>query len=279
MCRPRLSAEGNTRSIGLARFAARGLIGQQGGAERFLSGRSRAVQMSIQDDVKNQVAAIVTVPWDERDGNVVPTTESVKLRDGMVKVTATYLYADLANSTDLAHKVNPLVVARVIRAFLDASARIIKSREGSIRSFDGDRVMGIYVGSSKNSNAARTALAINWAMTEVIRPRLKEKWPDLFQYWSPGHGVGVATGEARMVRGGVRNDNDLVSVGEAPNVAAKLSELRTGGVSFIAESVYSVLDEHAWKSNDGRNMWAFDSTRTFGGKAVKVYSSTWWKTP
>ncbi|MEU5905187.1 hypothetical protein ABZ780_12510, partial [Micromonospora sp. NPDC047467] len=92
---------------------------------------------------------------------------------------AVYLYADMANSTGLARDFDPKTAAKVVRAYLDATCRVIKSRGGEIRSFDGDRVMAIFMGGSKNSNAARCALNINWAVTKVVWLALEQRLPSL----------------------------------------------------------------------------------------------------
>ena len=57
--------------------------------------------MSLREDVQKEVAGIFRAAWTERDGNVVPTDESVKLTNDCVNVEATVLYADMADSTHL----------------------------------------------------------------------------------------------------------------------------------------------------------------------------------
>lgn len=96
--------------------------------------------------------------------------------------------------------------------------------------------MGIFVSDSKNSNAAKAALNINWAVQEVIRPKLAARWGDFV--WVMDHGVGIDTGEAMLVRGGVLGENDIISIGGAPNIAAKLSDLRGRHRLLITDAVH-----------------------------------------
>jgi class 3 adenylate cyclase len=234
--------------------------------------------MGIQEEVANAVNDICTVTWNERTGQVIPETDDVVMRNGLVKVDATYLYADLADSTGLAQRVNPYIAARIVRAYLHASAKIIRKFNGAIRSFDGDRVMGIFIGGSKNSQAMRAAMGVNWAFYEVFLTRLRTEWPDLSMYWTPNHGVGVATGEAMIVRGGVVNSNDLVSVGQAPNAAAKLSDMRYNHDLYITSDVYSSSNDLK-TSTDGRSMWDYRGLAVIGGRQIGVYGSTWWCVP
>lgn len=153
---------------------------------------------------------MIDAVWSIRDGLTVPKTEDVVLRNGAVKVDATYLYADLAGSSIAAQRLTKEAAGTIIRSYLNAASRIIRHFNGHIRSFDGDRVMGIFMGGGKNTSAAKAGLAINWAIHEVLRPRLNAKWNDLESLYRVDHGVGIATGEAFIIRGGVRDNNDLV---------------------------------------------------------------------
>ena len=58
--------------------------------------------MAWVDTLTEQIETIFSTKWDTRDGTVVPESDSVTLKDGAVKVKATFLYADLAGSSNLA---------------------------------------------------------------------------------------------------------------------------------------------------------------------------------
>jgi adenylate cyclase len=230
--------------------------------------------MALIDDLENDVKNITSFTWDIRTGTTVPTTESIALGGSGVELTATMLYADLADSTKLSMW-SPRVSARVHKAFLSTSARIIRARDGQIRSFDGDRIMGVFVGGSKNSNAARAALQINWTFRNLVRPKLEEKFSDLKSF-NLSHTTGIDLSEMLVVRAGIYNNNDLSWIGRAPNVAAKLSALRDAPYyTFITGEVYDMLSEDA-KFASGTNMW---EERTWTNGPVKriFRSSYWWK--
>lgn len=236
--------------------------------------------MALSDEITTAVRIVVDTPFITRNGQVVPETESVALQDGAVKVDATYVYADLADSSKAAQTLNQDVTAKIIRSYLNAATRTLSHYGGAIRSFDGDRVMAIFIGNPKNNNAVRAALALNWSVEQVIKPKLTQKWPTLWTYWTLKHGVGIATGNALIVRGGVRDNNDLVSIGEAPNVAAKLSELRDTPATYITQTVYDQLNDPQKLSGDRtRNMWTNQGTQSIGGKTFAVLGSAWYWQP
>lgn len=234
--------------------------------------------MAIVDAVEEDIDAVLSDTWDNRDGQVVPETEDVALSGGGVRLSATMLYADLADSTALAMW-DRRVTARICKAFLAGSSRLIRHDGGDIRSFDGDRVMGVFVGESKNTSAAKCALHINWMFLKVLKPKFEAKYAKLSDgTFKLAHCTGVDVSDTLVVRGGIRNNNDLIWIGRAPNVAAKMSAIRESPYySFISGEVYDAMNSSAKESKkDGANMW---EERTWSsGPIDRVFRSSWrWK--
>jgi adenylate cyclase len=229
--------------------------------------------MALKDDLTNDVSGVLSQAWDIRDGTTVPSTDTVLLAGGGVKLEATMLYSDLADSTELAMW-DRRVTARLCKAFLAGCSRIIKDRGGAIRSFDGDRVMGVFLGGQKNTSAVQCALQINWFFLNLIKPKFEAKY-DAFKKGTHklAHCTGVDVSDVLTVRAGVRNSNDLIWIGRAPNVAAKLSALREAPYySFITGEVYDQINDTS-KLSGGKNMW---EERTWTSGAVKrVFRSSW----
>jgi adenylate cyclase len=233
--------------------------------------------MALKANLQSKVNEILTVNWNIRDGNVVPVTNDVTLSNGAVRLEAAYLYADLADSTTLARDFDKRTAARVVRAYLHVMSRLITTWGGEIRSFDGDRVMGIFIGNAKRSNAATCCLKMNWAFKNIIRPTVEAKRPALKEGgYTLEHCAGVDIGEVLMVRGGVRGSNDLVSIGGAPNIAAVLSDRRSAPYrSYITKAVYDRIRDDAKYAADGRNMWEA-RTLTIKNKVTSIYRSSFW---
>jgi adenylate cyclase len=238
--------------------------------------------MGLATDLSNSVDDILSKSWDDRDGQVVPTTETVKLAGGAVKLSATILYADLADSTELAMNYDRRIAARVFKSYLSCCSRVIRARGGEIRSFDGDRVMGVFVGSRKNTEAAICALNIAHVFNEIIKPKLEAKYPKLKDgMYKLKQSVGIDTSEVLVIRGGVRDNNDLVWVGRAPNVAAKLSSVRESGYSsYITKEVYDkISDEAKYHPTDKTKLlWEKRSWSKVAGVET-IYRSSWMKKP
>lgn len=230
--------------------------------------------------LQDRVDTLFGTAFDEREGKVVPTTADVTLKNGAVNFDATFLYADLAGSAKLSDACPWTTTAKIIRAFLDCSTRLIVKNGGLIRSFDGDRVMGVFIGDSKNSSAALCGREIHWAVRKIIDPKAKAQFASIRNNdIEIRHCCGVDTGEVRAVRTGIRDSNDLIWIGKAASFSAKLSDVRDVGYhTYISSRVYSRLNDAAKSGIDGNNAWT-STNFTFAGKAETVYRSNHWKKP
>lgn len=227
----------------------------------------------------DRVETILATPFDERVGRVIPATDDVTLKDGAVKIDATFLYADLANSGKLSSLCPWATTARVIRAFLEVSTRLIREYGGEIRSFDGDRVMGVFIGGSKNSNATKCAREIHWSVRKILHVKASEKFKSIRDNGIQiRHCVGIDTGEVRAVRSGVREHNDLIWIGKAASFSAKLSDIRDDPyLTYISSRVYNNMSDEA--KHDGKKNYWTKATFEFAGKQEQVYKSNYWKRP
>src|ERR1700691_4649712 len=234
--------------------------------------------MSTTEKLESDISTVLNATWNARDGQVIPATEDVTLSNGAVRLEAVVLYADLFHSTELAEKFQRSVAAKIVRAYLSSMTQLVKSNGGEVRSFDGDRVMGIFIGDGKNSAAAKCALQMKYIVRDVLRPKAEAKFPSLVKEgFKIEHCVGIAQSDVFVVRGGVRGSNDLVFIGSAPNIAAKLSELRkTPYNSYITWHVYEKLNG-ASKFGKDKNMWERREIN-LDGENWTCYRSSWhWK--
>lgn len=229
--------------------------------------------MALLDSLKSQIDSTLSIQWVERNGTVIPDSDSVALKDGAVKIEATFLYADLAGSSKLAEICPWQTTAKIIRSYLDSCVRIIRAHGGEIRSFDGDRVMGIFKGESQNTNAANCARKIDYVVEEIINPKAHAKFQSIRENnIKITHCVGIDVGETRAVRAGVRNNNDLIWIGKAPSFAAKLSDIRNYPFSvYISKACFLKLANTA-KKNGNDDIWIAENF-VFAGEKYVVYKT------
>src|SRR5262245_60811843 len=126
--------------------------------------------MGLSDDLKSAVMGIYKGVWELRDGNKVPEADDLGLGNDGVKLEGAVLYSDLVGSSTLVSSTKASRAAEVYKAFLHCASKIINAEGGSITAYDGDRIMAVYIGNSRRTDAVRTALKINWAVLNLVNP-------------------------------------------------------------------------------------------------------------
>jgi class 3 adenylate cyclase len=228
--------------------------------------------VGLAEDIKSEVGKIFREKWEVKSGLVVPTTEDIGLDNKGVELDAVILYADMADSTKLVMNYTSQFAAEVYKAFLKTSCRIIRDQGGTITAFDGDRVMAVFIGDLKNTSAAKAAFKINYAIENIVNPEMKKIYTNTV--FSTEYSIGIDSSKILVARTGIRGANDLVWVGNAANLAAKLCGLRDGRQkTWITERVFKKLrNEMLYGGDPERLMWNSHDWRDFG---IKVYSSSW----
>ncbi len=206
--------------------------------------------MGLKSDLESDVSDIYTNKWTRRDGRKVPDDSDLKSGNDAVDIEATILYTDLDESTKLVDNYKDWFAGENYKTFLQCGTKIIRSEGGIIRSFDGDRVMGIFIGDSKNTSAVRCGLKINWAVKNIIQPKLKEKYPNTKYIMK--HVTGIDSTKIMAAKAGIRNANDIVWIGRAANHAAKLSAMASSHPTWITDKVYDKLTDKTKLDSNGK---------------------------
>lgn len=227
--------------------------------------------MAKATELSSVVEDIFSTKWKVVKSKSVPDSADVTLKNGASKIEAVFLYADLAGSSQLAKLCPWTTTAKIIRAYLDCAVRQIRAHGGAVRSFDGDRVMGIFMGKRMHSVATLCAREIDYCVHEIINPKAKARFKSIeSNSITIKHCVGIDRGEVRAVRAGIRNNNDLIWIGKPAAMAAKLSDVREYPFEvYISELTYKRLADDA-KYVDGKDIWQARSF-TFADEKERVY--------
>ncbi|UYY79573.1 adenylate/guanylate cyclase domain-containing protein [Sphingomonas sp. R1] len=229
--------------------------------------------MSVSDDIRKNANDAFGVSWAVRDGQVVPAATDLKLSNDAVRFAdATILYADLDGSTDLVETMKWQFAGEVYKAFLYAASRLIRRHGGTIVSYDGDRVMGIFISQSQCNDAVSCALEINYAVKNIVQAELEKGWTTDFKI---RHVIGIDISEIRAARTGVRGDNDIVWIGNAANLAAKLTALSADQPTWITKRVHDRLKDNQKVGSNGEDIW--QSWKWSQHNQDPIFSTTYWR--
>ncbi len=226
--------------------------------------------MTLEEELGEKIEELFLSSWNKRDGEAVPEPEDIRLGNDGVQLTATVLYADLAESTELVDTEEKTFAAEIYKAYLHCAAKIISAETGEITAYDGDRIMAVFLGEAKNSHAVRAALKINYVVREIINTKLDKCYEE--NSYELTHGIGIDTSDILVARTGIRGSNDLVWVGRAANYAAKLCGMRNENyLIYITEKVYRCTHSSV-RYADGTDMW---EPRIWTRNGKRIYRSAY----
>ncbi|MDQ1061672.1 class 3 adenylate cyclase [Stenotrophomonas sp. SORGH_AS 282] len=177
--------------------------------------------MTLRSDLQTRVNDIASSPWNVAQGRVVPELQALPHANSGKTLSACLLYADLSDSTGLVSRLSATRAAEYYKAFLHCASRLITIEGGVIEAYDGDRVLGVYLGASKEEHAVNTAFRLTRAMATIVNPTFERIYRTAHEPLK--FTVGIDTGEVMVCKAGVRGDSDLIWVGTAANYAAKLN--------------------------------------------------------
>lgn len=226
--------------------------------------------MGLKSDLESWCYDVFRSRWETREGTKVPDEDSrLGLKNEAIKIEGTVLYADMADSTVLVDSTTAERAAAIYKTFLYCAAKVVREHEGVITAYDGDRVMAVFIGDYKNTNAAKAALKIKWAVKNIVMPQMKHIYTT--DDYEIKHVAGIDTSKLFVAKTGVRGANDLVWVGRAANHAAKLSAL-PATYTYITKAVYDKLNDKA-KFSGGRNIW--EERKWTGFNNSTIFRSNW----
>ena len=228
--------------------------------------------MALLDDLKNKISSYSKQPYEVEATEIVPATDYSKLTFGNKGLTCefAFLFVDIRKSSLLVETYGVKTSAKIYQSFHEINVGVIQENGGSVRAFDGDRVMGVFSGSTKNTSAVKAAMQIKWAITNILNTTLGT---------SVVCGAGIDYGETLVTKiGKGRNseNQDLVWVGKPCNYAAHLAHEANGTIIISIES-YSRLHSSSKNVSDSdlTNMWTTRVITLKSGKNVNCYESSY----
>lgn len=148
----------------------------------------------------------------------------------------TVLFCDLARSTELARRLDPEDMARLISAYQDEVAREVVRYDGHVATFVGDGVLAYFGWPRAHEDDAERAVRAGLAMTAAVT-RLETPAAEPLSAR-----VGIATGLVVVgdIIGQGGSDKGGV-VGETPNLAARLQSVACPGAVVVSHETRRLL--------------------------------------
>ncbi|HEX6035620.1 MAG TPA: adenylate/guanylate cyclase domain-containing protein [Anaerolineales bacterium] len=155
---------------------------------------------------------------------------------GGVELEISIMFVDVRGSTAMAENLSPAEFSKKINRFYRAATDVFYRHNGLVEKLMGDEVAGFFVPGFAGPNFARAAVQTGMDTLKVMG------YGTSSGPWMPV-GIGIHTGVAYIgsveAQGGVSNISIL---GDAVNIAARLTSLAAPGELLISEETRNVAD-------------------------------------
>jgi adenylate cyclase len=151
---------------------------------------------------------------------------------GGAEIELTMLFADIRGSTALAERMSPSAYSHFISRFFATASNILIRSEALVDRLVGDQVIGLFVPGFAGPHHRRRAISAAQDLLQATG------------HSSPGGpwipvGIGVHTGVAFLGSvGSSGSATDITVLGDAPNVAARLSSVAAVGEILISQEAF-----------------------------------------
>ena len=231
--------------------------------------------MGIRTNIQNKIKSYFETPFKVNDLRNVPnldTSPQLTFANTGGKGDFCFLFVDMRASSQLVNKYGMEKAAIIYESFHEIGVRIIQAKGGNIRSFDGDRVMGVFAGTNKENDAVEAAFHIAHTIKYDLNPKLGNLPPVRY-------GIGIETGETLVVKVGKGRDSntqDLVWLGEPCNFASHYSDVADNSI-IISINVYNKLNRSNKVINTDYHIWTDEllpSKKGINNKFIKSSNHT-----
>jgi adenylate cyclase len=149
------------------------------------------------------------------------------------------LFVDVVGSTELASRVAPQEVVRMLNRFFDVVVAVVREHDGSVNKFVGDAALCVFGAPEALPDATGRALAA----ARELHARIASDLTEL------SAGIGVSSGRAVAGNIGTAERFEYTVIGDPVNEAARLTELakKRGGILASGDAVAAASSAEASK--------------------------------
>ncbi len=165
-----------------------------------------------------------------------------RIRLGGERRVITVFFADIRGFTAFSSSMSPEEIVELLNRYFTLITETIFRFEGTIDKFIGDAVMGVF-GSPIQSDrhleqGIKAAVAVKKATERVNASRAARNLTPI------NVGIGLDSGTVIVGNMGSHLRMDYTAVGEAVNIASRLTGLARGGEILVAEAVYNAVSDN-----------------------------------
>jgi len=167
--------------------------------------------------------------------------KDVRVNLGGDRKVVTVLFSDIRNFTSITETRPPDQLVQILNEYFTEMAGIIFENQGSLDKYIGDAIVAVFGSLIPLENSAAHAVTAAIEMMNRL-PALNDRW--MRDYGFTMHiGIGINTGEVFLGNIGSPERMEFTVIGDAVNVASRLSGVAKPGQILVASSTRKAFGE------------------------------------
>ena len=156
----------------------------------------------------------------------------------------TVLFADLVGFTDLADRVEPEVLTRVVNDYMTAMSQLVDSHGGIVNEFAGDGLMALFGAPDPMDPEEQVVSAVEAAQEmQALLPTLNRQWHRLGATQPMRTRIGISTGVLSVGSFGSEGRMTYTAIGMHTNIAARVQSHCEPGQILLSDASWHLVNE------------------------------------
>jgi len=148
------------------------------------------------------------------------------------------LFADVRDFTLLSEQLSPDRIVRILNAYLNVVAQAVEEFDGTITQFQGDNLIAVFNMSDDQPDHALQAVKAAITLQRAVANYQTQQPPNEPRLH---FGVGINTGTALIGNIGAHQRYSYTAVGDAVNLAARITSVAPANKIWLSQATYSQL--------------------------------------
>lgn len=165
-----------------------------------------------------------------------------RIRLGGDRRLVTVFFADIRGFTAISRRMAPEEIVEILNRYFTVITDIIFRFEGTVDKFIGDAVMTVFGSPIRSRDhleqGIKAAFAIKSTIAKINSSRHSQGLIPLQM------GIGLDSGEVIVGNMGSQTRMEFTAVGDAVNMASRLTDLAKGGDIIVSEAIYNLIKDN-----------------------------------
>jgi hypothetical protein len=124
--------------------------------------------MTLLNDLKTTVSGYLVGSYETYEPRDVPLPENIGLGNKAAKFTASALFVDVRQSSDITEAFRLQTAAKMMKSYFRGAVKIVNANNGYVKSFNGDGMLAFFMGDFRSNMPPKRPCSCAGSLTKVF---------------------------------------------------------------------------------------------------------------